>query len=346
MGKLSMKAKIKRVRYIFIAGLIFMMSGCAFLPVEEQALKPPLVKPAKQSFEVVDVKLGSIAKQLKNGASFVSGQSEDLFFKHSGGRLQSINVKRGSLVKKGEVVAQLDPEDLQNRIVQQKLLLEKVSIFYKQAEQQNPNDDVSLRLKKIDIEIVQNELSQLNDQLEKTKLISTIDGVVTYVSDAKEGDFMGAFSTIVSLADPKKVQLESEFSNVSDLASVKVGMKTDVIMNEKKYQGHVLQAPSSAPFTEDKVQQDKNSKTLIIGVDGLPENPGLGTSADIVISLEQKQNVLIIPRSALSTFLGRDFVQVLEGESRKEIDVEKGIISSTEVEITKGLKEGQKVIIK
>jgi RND family efflux transporter MFP subunit len=346
MGKLWMKARLKTVQYIFIAGLIIMMSGCSLLPVEEVALKPPLVKPAKQSFEVVDVKLGSISRQLKNPASFVSSKSQDLFFKHSGGRLQSIHVKLGDSVKKGDVVAQLDPEDLQNRIVQQKLMLERVSIFYKQAEQQNPNDDVSLRLKKIDIEIVQNELAQLNDQLEKTKLISTIDGVVTYVSDAKEGDFMGAFSTIVSLSDPKQIQLESEFPNVSDLSNVKAGMKTDVIMNEKKYQGHVLQAPSSAPFSEDKDQQEKNSKTLIIGVDGLPANTGLGASADIVLTLEQKQNVLFIPRSALSTFLGRDFVHVLEGESRKEIDVEKGITSATEVEITKGLKEGQKVIIK
>jgi multidrug efflux pump subunit AcrA (membrane-fusion protein) len=346
MGKLSMKAKLKTFQCIFIAGLILMMSGCALLPVEEEVLKPPLIKPVKQSFEVVDVKLGSIALQLKNSASFVSSKSEDLFFKHSGGRLQSINVKLGSSVKKGDVVAQLDPEDLQNRIVQQKLMLERVSIYYKQAEQQNPNDDVSLRLKKIDIEIVQNELAQLNDQLEKTKLISTIEGVVTYISNAKEGDFMDAFLTIVSISDPKNVKLESQFTNPADLTDVSVGMKTDVIMNEKNYQGHVIQAPSSAPDTEDKDLREKNLKTLIIGVDGLPGNTGLGANANIVLTLKQKQNTLIIPRSALSTFLGRDFVQVLEGESRKEIDVEKGIVSSTEVEITKGLKEGQKVIIK
>jgi RND family efflux transporter MFP subunit len=346
MGKLWMKAKMKTVQYLLIAGMVMVMSGCSLLPVEEEALKPPLVKPVKQSFEVVDVKLGSIAKQLKNGASFVSSKTEDLFFKHSGGRLQSINVNAGDSVKKGDIVAQLDPEDLQNRITEQKLMLEKASIYYKQAEQQNPNDAVSLRLKKIDIEIVQNELAQLNDQLEKTKLISTIDGVVTFVTAAKEGDFMGAFVTIVSISNPKFVQLESQFSSSSDLSNVKVGMKTDVIMNEKKYQGHVVQTPSSAPLTEDKELQDKNSKTLIISVDGLPENTGLGAYADIVLILEQKENTLIIPRSALSSFLGRDFVQVLEGESRKEIDVEKGIVSSTEVEITTGLKEGQKVIIK
>ncbi|MNI96739.1 hypothetical protein D3C73_1552570 [compost metagenome] len=55
--------------------------------------------------------------------------------------------------------------------------------------------------------------------------------------------------------------------------------------------------------------------------------------------------MLIIPKVGLRSYMGRDYVQVLEGESRKEIDVEKGIVSSTEVEIRKGLKEGQKVIL-
>jgi multidrug efflux pump subunit AcrA (membrane-fusion protein) len=346
MGELWMRANAKMFQCIFINGLLLVMSGCALLPVEEAALKPPLIKPVKQSFEVVDVKLGAISKQLRNGASFVSSKTQDLFFNHSGGRLQSINVKLGDKVKKGDVVARLDPEDLENRISQQKLMLDKVSLYYKQAEQQNPNDAVSLRLKKIDIEIVQNELTHLNEQLEKTKLVSTIDGDVTYVSEAKEGDFMGAFVTIVGISDPKHVHLESQFSNSGDLTNVNAGMKVEVIMNNIKYQGHVLTAPSNAVFTTDKDQQEKNTRTLIIAVDGLPAGTGLGAYADIIIVLEQKEKTLIIPRAALSTFLGRNFVHVLEGESRKEIDVEKGITSSTEVEITKGLKEGQKVIIK
>jgi RND family efflux transporter MFP subunit len=345
MGKLWMKASMKSLLIVFMGSLILINSGCALLPVEEEALKPPLVKPAKQNFEVVDVKLGSIAQQLKNSASFVSSKTEDLFFKHSGGRLKSINVQIGDKVKKGDIVALLDPEDLENQIYQQKLNLEKVSLYYKLAEQQNADDAVTLRLKKIDIEIVQNELKHLNEQLEKTKLISTIDGVVTYASQEKEGDFMGAFVTIVSVADPTQVQLESRFSSSGDLSEVTLGMKVEVVMDTRKYQGKVLQTPSSTVYSADKVIQDRNSRTLIIGVDGLPKSVGLGAYADIVIVLKQKDNALIIPRSALSTFVGRDFVRILDGESRKEIDVEKGIISSTEVEITNGLKEGQKVII-
>jgi RND family efflux transporter MFP subunit len=343
---LWMKAKRRMFQTILASIMVTGMSGCSLLPVEEVALKPPLIKPVKPNFEVFEVKLGSISKELKNSASFVSSKKQDLFFKHSGGRLQSINVKLGDIVKIGDVVAQLDPEDLENRIYEQTLMLEKVTLFYKQAEQQTPDDTVSLRLKKIDIDLAQNELNRLNDQLDKTKLTSTIDGRVTYVSDIKEGDYMDAYLSIVGISELKQFQLESSFSNVDDLANITVGMKVDVVIGSVKYKGQVTQAPSSVAYTSDQEQQSKNASTLIIHVDGLPSTVGLGTYADIVILQAHKENTLIIPRSALSSFLGREFVYIMDGESRKEIDVEKGIVSATQVEITKGLKVGQKVIIK
>jgi multidrug efflux pump subunit AcrA (membrane-fusion protein) len=342
MDKLLMKAKIKGV---LVCCLFFLVSGCGLLPREEAALKPPLVKPVKQNFEVMEVKMGSITKELKNSAIFVSSKKQDLFFKQSGSRLQSIHVKLGDKVKKGDVVAQLDPEDWENRIFVQKLMKEKAAIVYNQELQRNPNDTVSLRLKRIDVDLAQNELNRLNEQLDKTKLVSAIEGDVTYIADLKEGDYIPAFTTIASISDPKQVQLESQFSNRTDLGAVNVGMNVDVDIDSKKYKGHVLQSPSSAPVVADKDQQERNSSLIIVGVEGLPDDIGLGKYADIIIILEHKEKTLIIPRTALSSFIGREFVHVLEGESRKELDVEKGIVSSTEVEITKGLKEGQKVII-
>ena len=69
----------------------------------------------------------------------------------------------------------------------------------------------------------------------------------------------------------------------------------------------------------------------------------LGTTADITITLEKKVNTLIIPEDALSTYLGRNYVHVLDGTTRKEVDVETGIAAGNEVEITKGLTEGRRL---
>jgi RND family efflux transporter MFP subunit len=337
---------MKIIRYLLIGSLLVWMSGCTLLPKEKTALKPPLVKPVKQNFELAEVKRGTISRELKNSAAFVSNKKQDLYFKSSGGRLHSINVKSGDTVKKGDVLAQLDAEDFESRVFVQKRMLEKATIAYQQSEMLHPNDGVTLRLQKIDVELARNELNRLSDLLIKTKLIATIDGEVTYVSELKEGDYMTAYDTVVSISDPKQVQLVSnEFSNPNDLKEVKVGMTVEVVADTIKYHGHILQAPSSVPATADRNHQEANKTSLIIGVDDLPDESYLGTFADITITLEKRINTLIIPGNALSTYLGRNYVHILDGETRKEIDVEIGISFNNEMEITKGLSEGQKVII-
>jgi hypothetical protein len=54
---------------------------------------------------------------------------------------------------------------------------------------------------------------------------------------------------------------------------------------------------------------------------------------------------LIIPRGALRNYQGRDFVLVVDGETRREVDVQRGLATQTEVEIVKGLNEGQQIVV-
>jgi RND family efflux transporter MFP subunit len=335
---------MKIIRFLLLSSLLVWMSGCSLKP-KEAALKPPLVKPVKQNFELAEVKRGTIARELNNGAVFVSNKKQDLYFKSSGGRLQSINVKTGDAVKKGDVLAQLDAGDFESQVFVQKRMLEKATIAYQQSELLHPEDAVNLQLQKIDVELARNELNRLSDLLTKTKLIATIDGEVSYVSELKEGDYMTAYNTVVSISDPKQVVLLSEFPNANDIKEVKVGMMVDVVADNLEYKGHILQAPSSVPATADRNRLEFNQTHLIIGVDNLPDKSYLGDSANITITLDKKINTLIIPDKALSTYLGRNYVHILDGEIRKEIDVDKGISTSNEVEITKGLSEGQKVIV-
>jgi hypothetical protein len=55
--------------------------------------------------------------------------------------------------------------------------------------------------------------------------------------------------------------------------------------------------------------------------------------------------VIVLPRSAIRSYMGRNYVQIVEGERRKEVDIEVGLTTPTEVEIVKGLEEGQKVVL-
>jgi macrolide-specific efflux system membrane fusion protein len=78
----------------------------------------------------------------------------------------------------------------------------------------------------------------------------------------------------------------------------------------------------------------------------IPGDASIGAFTDVKIILQQRDDVLKIPRSGVRSFLGRTFVRTLEdGNKVREIDVETGIKGSTEIEITKGLEEGAVVVL-
>lgn len=342
-----MSTKVRRHLLRTFAGcaVLLLAAGCTLQPAEEAVLKPPLVKPVKENFELYEVKRGTVVKQLNVTATVTPSSSETLFFKESGGRIQSINVKLGDTIKPGDVVAQLDAGDLDSRIRLQELNLEKTKIALDQVKETQRGDETAIRLKMIDVEAARIQLDLLKQQLEKTKLVSNLNGIVTYMDTMKQGDPVTAFKSIITVADPNKVQLLYEASNPSDLNGVAVGMDVKVKLQSGEVAGKVLQTPASAPISTIKEQMEKNAKTVIFGIDNLQQQAKLGATVSVVIETDKAENVIVIPRGALRSYLSRDYVQVLEGESRKEIDVEKGLANSTDLEIRKGLKEGQKIIL-
>ncbi|WP_261381343.1 efflux RND transporter periplasmic adaptor subunit [Paenibacillus cremeus] len=325
--------------------LTALLSGCSLLPKEEEALKPPLVKPVKENFELYDVKKGSVTKAVTGVGTFASDRLQYLFFIESGGRLATMNVGLGSEVKAGDVIASIETGDLISRVRQQELVLEKANIALEQTKDEKRGDAMSIRMKVLDVQKEQIQLDMLNAQMKRAKLVSDVSGIVTYIDPIKQGDVVQAYKQLVTVSDPTKMKLVYEFTNITDLTGIQIGMDADVKIKNKLYKGTVVQIPATAPTSDVKAVNDKNAKTVAISVADLPGDVTIGSNADITIVTEKRDGVLVIPKVGLRSYMGRDYVQVLEGDSRKEIDVEKGIVSATEVEIRKGLKEGQKVIL-
>jgi multidrug resistance efflux pump len=75
-----------------------------------------------------------------------------------------------------------------------------------------------------------------------------------------------------------------------------------------------------------------------------PAAPAVGTHVDVQVTLQQKDGALIVPKKAVRSTGSRHYVQFVQGTSRRVASVEIGIVSATEVEILKGLVEGQVVV--
>ncbi|WP_240702952.1 efflux RND transporter periplasmic adaptor subunit [Cohnella luojiensis] len=319
------------------------LAGCSLLP-DEETLQPPLIQPAQEQFDAVDAAKGDIQTSLRGNATFVSAKVETLSFKGNGGRLKSINVKLGDQVKSGDLLAELETGDLDLQLKLQRLNVERAELLYKQALMSDAND-TELRLREIDLERENISYGAMESRLSQAQLYAQISGTVIFVESLKTGDGVNTYQSIITIADPSSMQLSYAAGNAKDLLPLEVGMPVSLKYKGKDYTGKVLQSPSTAPVTDDKAKAEKNETTIILSMDNQPEGVHVGDVADVTIELQKRENVIVLPRSAVRTYMGRFYVQVAEGDRRKEVDVEVGLTTPTQVEIVQGLKEGQKVIL-
>ncbi|SFF08305.1 RND family efflux transporter, MFP subunit [Paenibacillus catalpae] len=332
----------KRAAVFVITALT--LSGCSLLPHEEAVLQPPLIQPVQEKLDLVEVTRGSIQTSLKGTATFISSNVKTLSFTESGGQIKSINVTLGQKVKAGDLLAELETDDLELQVRLQKLNVERVQLLYSEAVRDGASG-TDKRLKEIDLEREQLSLQAMESRLHKSQLFSPISGTIIFVDSIKTGDRVNAYQTIVTVADPSSMQLTYAASDAKDVLGVEAGMPVSLKYKGKDYTGKVLQSPSNAPVSTDQAKANSTAVTIVMGIDNPPEGIQIGHSADMIIELQKRENAIVLPRKAIRSYMGRSYVQVADGERKKEVDVEVGLTTPTEVEIVKGLEEGQKVIL-
>lgn len=334
-------AKRRWAGLLLLGALAAVQAGCTYANAAPQE-KPTLLKPVKREEDVYEVKSGTIAKQIRGTGVFVPSSTK--FYQYTvGGQLHAMYVKAGDKVNKGDVLLQLDPRDLNMKISQQKLVLAKAEDAL--AEAKRAGDPEKLRLSGLNREVEQLKLEGLEASLEKTKLVADRSGVVTFLDFIKPGDTIAAYKDVVGLSDPQNLLFLYTVSIGADLTTVERDVEAEVSFNGTTYKGKVIQTPRTAPFTDNQQQNDRNTRSLLISLDTVPPDAALGAQGDLTIVTDLKENVLIIPRVGLRSYQGRSFVHLKDGASRKEVDVEKGLETATEVEIRKGLKAGQQIIL-
>ncbi|GAA3409317.1 efflux RND transporter periplasmic adaptor subunit [Paenibacillus hodogayensis] len=327
--------------WLLLGTLAAVQTGCANVNAAGQA-KPELLKPVKKQEDLYEVKSGSIVKRVGGTGLFVPASPK--FYQYSvGGKLAAIRVKPGDTVSQGDVLLELDPGEMPMKIKEQKLVLAKAEDTL--ADARKASDPEKLRLAVLNRDVEQLKLGGLEASLEKMKLAADRSGVVTFLDFIKPGDTIASYKDIVAVADPREMMFQYSTTVSNDLSSIERDAEANIVFKGVAYKGKVVQTPRTAPIASSTVQSDRNGRSLLIALDALPPDAAFGSQADMTIVTDSRENVLVIPRVGLRSYQGRSFVHVKDGESRKEVDVEKGIETATEVEIRKGLKAGQMIIL-
>ena len=64
----------------------------------------------------------------------------------------------------------------------------------------------------------------------------------------------------------------------------------------------------------------------------------------VQVTLEMSENAVVLPKRVIHSYSGRTYVNILVDGLKEERDVQTGIQTSTDIEIVKGIDEGDQVI--
>lgn len=284
---------------------------------------------------VVDVKRGPAVEVV-----YATGTVEPVdmvnIAPETSGRLDQLLADDGQPVKAGEVLAVLDAREEQGAVdeLAAKLRLNQIAVdratalFAKKAGSQLVLDEAESTLKQTEA-----QLAQAKERLAKRSLVSPLDGMVLR-KDGDVGELIAAGQQMFVVGDLARLRIELEVDE-DDLPRIALGQK--VLLTADAFPGKVFEATLS----EITPWGDTTNKSYRVRAK-LPEGVALkiGMTVEANIVVKEVQNALLVPTEAVKGSTVR--VKGLTGASSREVTV--GIRGPDFVEITEGLKEGEKVV--
>lgn len=176
--------------------------------------------------------------------------------------------------------------------------------------------------------------------LDATHLKAPSDGTIVSVR-VKAGDKLGLGQTILVLAQPGAplVRVDLDDDQVSRVAP---GQQAIIQLGDTGAGTDPITATVTSVTPGSASGAGPSANLQVSWPDG--QAPRYGTPVQAVVTLDQKQNVLVVPKSAVRQAGGRASVEVQDGTLRHLVSVQVGVSTADTVEIVSGLSEGQLVL--
>lgn len=253
-----------------------------------------------------------------------------------------IPFEEGSLLTKGDLIAQLDDAQLQAQKDRAQALRDQKKISYDRVkalvEQKlaatQELDDVSAALK-----IAEADLALIQAQLSKTRIVAPFTGLVG-TRRVSPGTFLRSGDPITDLAQIDELRLIF-FAPERYLPELKPGAQ--VTVSTTAYPGYELKGRINVvePVVDPSTRSVKI--TARVGNSNLRFRPGM--SADVLAVLSERKNALIIPDEAIFAEGNQNLVYVIKPDSSvARTPVALGTRLAGTVEVLKGLEPGMKIV--
>lgn len=286
------------------------------------------------------------------------------------GHLVKRNYNEGSLVKKGEVLFEIDPRPFEaalaqakseldegkaaalaaaaDRVRNDKLFAEKVI-----SAQEHTNKTQTSEANEAKVKALQAAVEQAQLNLNFCKVIAPVDGIVG-IAKAQVGDLVGndVVLTSISTLDPAKILFpvsEVDYFAAKDHA---LEILSEPVEQRPEEIELILADGSTFPNRARLLAADRQAQTATgtILVSALVRNPGgilrPGFYARARVVAQVSKDAVVVPQRAVNEVQGSYQLGIIGTENKVQIrPVKVGPRTGSDWVITSGLKSGEKVVV-
>lgn len=363
-------------KYIVIGSIIILLLGCGTVF---------LVSKNKNGEKIVTQKIDTCTiTQIVEASGTINPVNTVSVGSTVSGLIKEIYVDFNSEVKKGQILAQIDPATFEAAVQQSEASINnaKATLAKLQAEEdlakvtytryknlyaknfvaKSELDQVESNYKSIKAQInsAKAQISQAQAQyktaktnLSYTKIIAPVDGTIISRKIDLGQPVAASFQApeLFTIAqDLKKMQIEVNVSE-ADIGKVKEGQEVIYTLDgypDDEFKGTVSQVRLSSTTVSNVV-----TYSVIVDVENEDLKLKPGMTANVSIITEKKENILCAPNSALKVSLDKDKkyenqgIWVIEKRKPVRIDIEVGASDDNVFEvISEKIKKGDEIVIK
>ena len=323
---------------------------------------------ADNSQETASVVKGSITSTVAATGTVKPIEAVDISSKVTG-LIKEIKVKENDTVKAGQVLAILEDKTLETTLEKAQYEVNNTGAKYQRLQYLHSigaKSDADLEDGLLNYQTALASYEAAKSNLDDTVLVSPIDGVV-----------MGEPATVGTLVtagvnDPTVVMMIGKMSgkmikvkvDETDIGKIEVGQEATFTVDA--YQNHTFTgrvskigqistattttSNSSSSSSSTSSSSSSTNSVVYYYVTVLADDPDNLLKAEMTarvnIKIGEKNDVLLIPLSALKTTTTGQYVTVLRDTGKSEnVPVTVGLTSSDKVEVVEGLQEGDKLVI-
>lgn len=343
---------------------LLLLSACSLIPEEEVLPQMPLIKeiPAAEP-ETIAVMRGDMLEEKTFSCSYQPTNQEKLYFPQNNQLIAAVYVQPGDTVKAGDLLAELDNTQLQQKIDSQQATVDSLNLQITQEQnyirvqkeriqtlktlaQENPSYDTRITSAEASLESRNSQLNylysklsvenlaleELHQQLKQRQLYAPMDGTISYTVTLSSTPTYTKNTLICTIQDLSHASFTGSFKSGLLKLEEEVVLRTDT--NELQAVVSQISAPDS-------------SGNCTVTFTLLTPDPTLtsGQSARTTLTTRYLQDVLYLPNAAIQKKKEVSFVYYTDESGQLAAkSVVTGDSINGHTHIISGLEEGDIVL--